>query len=192
MIPSQSWRQQSEGVMSIVTWIKEETIAILSMNNGENRHNLQFAEALNTALDEIVADVSVQGLVLTSSDAKSFSQGADVNWIMTRFQNKDLDQIKEFLYGMNSVFKKLMLIPMPTVAAVNGHAYGNGAILSCACDYRFMRADRGFFCFPEVDLGIPFFYGMNAILKKACPSTNSSKCSLAATVTQPRSWNGIM
>jgi enoyl-CoA hydratase/carnithine racemase len=63
----------------------------------------------------------------------------------------------------------LMLAPMPTIAAINGHAYGNGAIISCACDYRFMRSDKGFFCFPEVNVGIPLLYGMNAFVKKAVP-----------------------
>jgi enoyl-CoA hydratase/carnithine racemase len=155
--------------VSIVTWTKEETVAILSMNNGENRHNLEFTEVMSRLLDEIATDMSIEGLVLTSSDEKNFSQGMDVKWIETCLRNKELDQIKRCLYGMNGIFKKLMLIPMPTIAAVNGHAYGNGAILSCACDFRFMRLDRGFFCFPEADLGIPFFHGMNAILKKAVP-----------------------
>jgi enoyl-CoA hydratase/carnithine racemase len=58
---------------------------------------------------------------------------------------------------------------VPTIAAINGHAYGNGSIMSCACDFRFMRQDRGFFCFPEVNMGIPFRNGMNAIIKKAVP-----------------------
>lgn len=155
--------------MSAVTWTKEESVAVVSMNNGENRHNLEFAETMNSFLDQIAADTSIEGLVLTSSDEKNFSQGMDVSWLETCWQNKELDQIKRCFYGMNDIFKKLMLIPMPTIAAINGHAYGNGAILSCACDFRFMRTDRGFFCFPEVNLGIPFFHGMNAILKKAIP-----------------------
>ena len=155
--------------MSIVTWSKDENVAIISMNNGENRHNLDFANAMNGALDEIVADKTVQSLILTSSDEKNFSQGIDVGWMSARYQNKEIQQIKDFMYRMNDVFKKLMIVPMPTIAAINGHAYGNGAIISCACDFRFMRADRGFFCFPEVNLGIPLLYGMNAFVKKAVP-----------------------
>ena len=41
--------------------------------------------------------------------------------------------------------------------------------MACACDFRFMRADKGFFCFPEVDLSIPFLPGMIEFVKKAMP-----------------------
>jgi len=108
--------------MPIVSWSKDENVAIISMNNGENRHNLDFANAMNSALDEIVADTTVQSLILTSSDEKNFSQGIDVGWMSARYQNKEIQQIKEFMYRMNDVFKKLMIVPIPTIAAINGHA----------------------------------------------------------------------
>lgn len=155
--------------MSIVTWSKDENVAIISMNNGENRQNLEFARIMNAILDEIVADKTMQAIILTSSDEKNFSQGVDVGWIGARYQNKEFQPIKDFMYQMNDVFRKLMIVPMPTIAAINGHAFGNGAIVSCACDFRFMRSDRGYFCFPEVNVGIPLLYGMNEIVKKAIP-----------------------
>jgi len=155
--------------MAIMNWTKDENVAIITMTNGENRHNLEFARTFNALFDEIVADKSVCSLIVTSSDEKNFSQGIDVEWILARLKEKDLASINDFVDGMNEVFKKLMTVPLPTIAAINGHAYGNGSILSCACDFRFMRSDRGFFCFPEVNLGIPFRHGMNAFLKKAVP-----------------------
>ena len=155
--------------MALVKWEKDETVAILTMDNGENRHNLDFANQMMDALDEIIKDTSIHSLVLTSSDAKNFSQGVDVGWLMERKGAKDDDSIRKFMYRMNDVFKTLLLYPVPVIAAINGHAFGNGAILSCACDFRFMREDRGYFCFPEVDISIPFLPGMIAWVKKAIP-----------------------
>ena len=58
---------------------------------------------------------------------------------------------------------------MPTIAAISGHAFAGGAILLGAFDFRFMRSDRGYICFPEVDLGIPFLPGMMALMEKMMP-----------------------
>jgi enoyl-CoA hydratase/carnithine racemase len=59
----------------------------------------------------------------------------------------------------------VLAFPIPTVAAVNGHAFAAGAMLALAHDFRVMRADRGFFCFPEVDIKIPLAPGMTALIK---------------------------
>jgi enoyl-CoA hydratase/carnithine racemase len=155
--------------MPIMTWIKDETVAIITMTNGENRQNLEFAKTLNAMLDEIIADKSISALIITSNDEKNFSQGIDVVWIMDHMQKNEHQPVTDFINEMDNVFKKLLLYPVPVIAAINGHAFGNGSIMSCACDFRFMRSDRGFFCFPEVNIGIPFRWGMNAFVKKAIP-----------------------
>jgi enoyl-CoA hydratase/carnithine racemase len=155
--------------MPIMTWIKDETVAIITMTNGENRQNLAFAKTLNSMLDEIIADKTISAVIITSNDEKNFSQGIDVMWITDHMQKNEHQPVIDFINEMDNVFKKLLLYPVPVIAAINGHAFGNGSIMSCACDFRFMRSDRGFFCFPEVNIGIPFRWGMNAFVKKAIP-----------------------
>jgi enoyl-CoA hydratase/carnithine racemase len=155
--------------MEIVQWKREENIAVITMCNAANRQNLEFAAQMNQCFDQIIEEESCQSIVLTSSDEKNFSQGIDVKWFTQRFAEQDYNTIKMFMYEMNTVFKRLLLMPLPVIAAINGHAFGNGAILSCACDFRFMTKDKGFFCFPEVDVNIPFLPGMIAFVKKAIP-----------------------
>jgi enoyl-CoA hydratase/carnithine racemase len=55
---------------------------------------------------------------------------------------------------------------MTTVAAINGHAFAAGLMLALAHDFRIMRADRGYVCFPEIDLatGLPLTPGMSAVI----------------------------
>ncbi len=60
---------------------------------------------------------------------------------------------------------RLASFPMFTVAAINGHAFAGGAMLTLAHDARVMRTDRGFWCLPEVDLNMPLAPGMAAIVQ---------------------------
>jgi len=147
----------------------EGNVAILTLTAGENRHNPAFAQHLLARLEDILANEICSALVVTSDDEKYFSLGIDTDWLMPAMQHKQFDDIKDFMHTMDEVFKTLLLYPIPVIAAINGHAFGNGAILACACDFRFMRADKGFFCFPEVDLSIPFLPGMIEFVKKAMP-----------------------
>jgi enoyl-CoA hydratase/carnithine racemase len=155
--------------MSVIEWKKVETVGVITMNNGENRHNPDFTRAILTAFDEIEADPGISSVIIASSDPKNWSQGIDLAWMMAAMAKNDLPGIRDFMYGLNRIFKRILLYPMPVIAAINGHAFGDGTIMACACDFRFMKADRGFFCFPEIDINIPFLPGMLAIVRKAMP-----------------------
>jgi len=155
--------------MAAIEFELNEDVAVLTMNDGENRFNLPFLEAFLSALDQIEADTDARALVVTASHEKIFSNGIDLDWLAPFIKKGDRDTAAAFFYTMNRLFKRILLYPMPTIAAISGHAFAGGAIMSCAFDFRFMRSDRGFFCFPEVDLGIPFLPGMIALIKKAIP-----------------------
>lgn len=155
--------------MAVVEWKKDGTVAIMIMNTAENRHNPGFAADLLKTFDEIEAEKEITSTVLTSSDAKNWSLGIDLTWITGAYGSRDFQSIKDFMYGMNKVFQRVLLFPMPVIAAISGHTFGNGSILACTCDFRFMKADRGYLCFPEVDINIPFLPGMLQIMRKAIP-----------------------
>lgn len=155
--------------MSVISYETRGKTALLILDNGENRQNPDFAAAMLDALDQATADKSIKSLVITSSDEKNWSQGVDLNFLNSALREQRHDDIKGFMYSMNDVFGRLLTAPFPVIAAITGHAFGNGAILACACDFRFMRSDRGYFCFPEVDISIPFLPSMNATIQKALP-----------------------
>ncbi|CUI72481.1 enoyl-CoA hydratase/isomerase family protein [Cognatishimia activa] len=155
--------------MAIIEYQVQGKVAVVTMNNAENKQNPEFARQMLAALDQAEADKSVKAMVITSSDEKNWSQGVDLGFLNAALKEQRHDDIKAFMYGMNEVFSRLLLAPFPVIAAINGHAFGNGAMLACACDFRFMRSDRGYFCFPEVDISIPFLPGMIAFVKTAVP-----------------------
>ena len=155
--------------MGAFEYTVDDTVAIITMNSDENRFNPTFLKGFLKVLDQVERESRVKTVVIRSAHEKIFSNGIDLEWLVPVIQKNDLKTAKKFFYQLNEVFKRLLTYPMITIAAINGHAFAGGAIISCAFDFRFMRSDRGFFCFPEVDLGIPFLPGMNALLKKAIP-----------------------
>lgn len=155
--------------MSLLNWKKDETVAILTMTNGENRNNPEWTEAMLKAFDEMMADEDIKSIVITADDPKVFNLGVDLEWMMEKQKNKDIQAISDWLIRQNEVFRFAVMAPVPTIAAITGHAFGNGALLSLACDFRFMRSDRGYMCLPEVDLGIMFTPSMLEWVKKSMP-----------------------
>ena len=155
--------------MAMVEYEVDGNVAIVTLNDGENRFNPDFLGAFLDVLDAVEKETEAVTMIVKSSHEKIFSNGIDLEWLIPVIGQNDIQTAKRFFYQLNGLFRRILTYPLITVAALTGHAFAGGAILSCAFDFRFMRSDRGFFCFPEVDLGIPFLPGMNALLKKAMP-----------------------
>ena len=146
------------------TLTRHEDIAVLTLGEDENRFTPDLLDEVNAHLDEV--ESSAAGLVTVGS-GKFFSNGLDLEWLLANG-----DRLDWYVGRVQELFTRVLTFPLPTVAAVNGHAFGAGAMLATAHDFRVMRDDRGFFCFPEVDIKIPFTPGMAALIQaKTTPQT---------------------
>lgn len=105
--------------------------------------------------------------LVTVGTGKFYSNGLDLDWLMSHGDRTDW-----YVGRVHALFRRVLTFGLPTVAAINGHAFGAGAMLAVAHDYRVMRSDRGFLCFPEVDIHIPFTPGMASLIQaKVGPQT---------------------
>ncbi|KAJ2003967.1 hypothetical protein GGI04_001159 [Coemansia thaxteri] len=139
---------------------------VLHLNNGpENRFTLQLISEIMQALDYVDKhldsltdeDAAKGGALITTSSGKFYSNGLAI---------EDAMQIGDAFYlPFMRMLARLLTYRVPTVAAINGHAFAGGCMFALAHDYRVMRADRGWIAMNEVDIGIPLIPGMAAIVK---------------------------
>lgn len=148
------------------TITRDGAIWTLNLGDDENRFGPAWLDEVEKVLDEVEAATESVVLV-TIGDGKFYSNGLDLEWV-----SGHMDQFATYAERVQALLARVLTLPVPTVAAVNGHAFGAGAMLALAHDFRVMRDDRGFFCFPEVDIRIPFTPGMSALLMtKLTPQT---------------------
>lgn len=133
-------------------------IAVLDLGDNENRFSPEFMDDFDAAIDQVIAD-GAHALVTTAS-GKFYSNGLDLEWLSTH-----TDQGDWYIGRVHQILARILTLPVPTAAAIVGHAFGAGAMLALAHDFRVMRADRGYFCLPEVDIRIPFNPGMAALIQ---------------------------
>ena len=132
--------------------------AVLHLGDDENRLNRSWLDELAACLDDVSADPPPA--VVTTAGGKFWSTGLDLDWL-----GAHPEVAQEFLVDVERTLARVLLLPTTTVAAIQGHAFAAGAMLALAHDIRVMRADRGFFCLPEVDIGLPFTSGMSALIQ---------------------------
>ncbi|MGY0390537.1 enoyl-CoA hydratase-related protein [Nocardioides sp. WG-D5] len=139
------------------TLTQTDGVYVLDIGDTENRFSPDWMTSVNDAVDKVVA--APAPLVLTAT-GKFYSNGLDLDWL-----GQNADQFEPYVARVQALLARLLVLPVPTATAINGHAFGAGAMLAMTLDWRVMREDRGFFCFPEVDIQIPFTPGMAALIQ---------------------------
>lgn len=138
-----------------------DNIAVLRINRPPaNAIDLAVAGEFENALATIEASKDIGALIVTGA-GKCFSAGLDLKAIPTY----DESQQKEMVMHLNRLFGRLYGLPLPTIAAVNGHAIAGGVILDLACDYRIGAEGDYKLGLAEVRVGVAFPVGAMAIVK---------------------------
>ncbi|OBI79372.1 enoyl-CoA hydratase-related protein [Mycobacterium sp. E740] len=138
-----------------------DKIAVLNLGDDANRFSPEQLDTLDTQLAEVAKNAHA---LITTGTGKFYSNGLDLDWL-----GANSDRLSWYVDRVHGLLGRVLTFPLPTVAAVNGHAFGAGSMLAMAHDFRVMREDRGYFCFPEVDIQIPFTAGMAALIQAKVP-----------------------
>ncbi|GAA2702898.1 enoyl-CoA hydratase-related protein [Actinoplanes palleronii] len=138
---------------------RHDDVFVLDLGDTENRFHPDWLTAVGAALDEVEKADGAKALVTTAT-GKFFSNGLDLDWL-----GATGGDLAEYALSVQELFARILGLPLPTVAALQGHTFAAGAMLSLAHDFRVMRADRGFWCLPEVAINIPFTPGMAALIQ---------------------------
>src|SRR6185436_18795371 len=133
-----------------------EEFALLTLNRPDALNALSFAliEELSRTFDE-VARTDARALLITGAGTRAFCAGADIKELTGR----PLAEQKRGAERGQAAFAKLDRLPMPSVAIINGYAFGGGLELALACTFRLAtrNAKMGL---PEIKLGlIPGYAG---------------------------------
>lgn len=127
--------------------------------SGTGVFNPDVLAGVHQCLDAVEADETITAVLMTG-EGKNFSQGLDLEYLMAH-----QEIFSQFVTETMFLAARLITFPVPVVSVVNGHAFGLGAMLVLASDYAVMRDDRGFFCLPEIDIGMTLTVRMNALVQ---------------------------
>jgi len=141
----------SEAFQFIKLEIDTDKVARLTLTRAEkhNAFNEHVIAELSTALDIVAKQARI--LVL-QAEGKSFSAGADLDW-MQRMASFDFAQNVQDANGLAVMLNRLHCLRIPSIAKVQGGAYGGGVGLVACCDI-VVASDQARFCLSEVKLGL--------------------------------------
>src|SRR6266851_1743474 len=132
-----------------------DELALVTLDRPEvlNALNFELLRDLGAALDQ-VAGGDARALLVTGSGDRAFCAGADVKELIGRSLR---DQREGAALGQ-AIFAKLDLLPIPSIALINGYAFGGGLELALACTFR-LAAPTARLGLPEIKLGLIPGYG---------------------------------
>ena len=132
-----------------------DELALITLDRPEALNALSFAllDDLSRQLDSI-ASGDTRALLVTGAGDRAFSAGADIKELMGRTL---VEQRAGAALGQ-AVLAKLDQLPMPSIALINGYAFGGGLELALACTFR-LAAPGAKLGFPEIKLGLIPGYG---------------------------------
>ncbi|MBO8155096.1 MAG: enoyl-CoA hydratase [Bacillaceae bacterium] len=130
---------------------KNEHIAVLTLNRPEaaNAFSLQLLADLNTALEEVEQNKELRALIITGSGEKAFCAGADLK----EREHMNDDEVVATVSKIRNSVTRVEDIEIPTIAAINGAAFGGGLELALGCDIR-IASEKAKVGLTETSLGI--------------------------------------
>ncbi|MGH6933468.1 MAG: enoyl-CoA hydratase/isomerase family protein [Dongiaceae bacterium] len=138
---------------AIVSKIDERNVLTLTLNRPliHNAFDDTVIRELSEALRDVETKTQVRAVMLTAV-GPSFSAGADLHW-MRRMANYSVDENVSDAVGLASLMRRLDSLPKPTMALVQGAAFGGGVGLVAACDIA-IASETATFSLSEVRLGL--------------------------------------
>ncbi len=138
---------------TVITNIDERGVATVCLNRAD-RHNA-FDDGIIAELDSafagIAADSSIKVMVLASA-GRSFSAGADLAWMQRMATYSHAENLAD-ARALAEMLRKLNAMPQPTIARVQGAAYGGAVGLVACCDLA-IGSEYAKFCLSEVKIGL--------------------------------------
>lgn len=133
--------------------ISSTGVATVTLNSAEKHNAFDDAmiTALHAAFTALAGNEQVRVVVL-AANGKSFSAGADLNW-MKRMAEYDFAGNEQDARALANMLQALYTLPQPTIARVQGAAFGGGVGLVACCDIS-IASSKATFCLSEVKLGL--------------------------------------